>query len=81
MLRRIAGRKRHLWPALDELYPADAFAEMCVEAGAAFALSSDAHRPEHIGHQYERAVETMRGWGVEEIAVFERRSRSLEPLG
>jgi len=64
-----------------ELYPADAFAEMCVEAGAAFALSSDAHRPEHIGHQYERAVETMRGWGVEEIAVFERRSRRLEPLG
>ena len=64
-----------------ELYPADAFAEMSVAAGAVFALSSDAHRPEHIGHQYERAVETMRGWGVEEIAVFERRSRRLEPLG
>ena len=29
-----------------EIYPAPAFAEMCVEAGAAFALSSDAHVPE-----------------------------------
>ena len=28
-----------------ELYPSDAFAEMCVDAGAAFALSSDAHVP------------------------------------
>jgi len=64
-----------------ELYPADAFAEMCVEAGAAFALSSDAHVPEHIGHSYERAVEVMRGWGVEEVAVFERRVRRMEPLG
>ena len=31
---------------VDELYPSDAFAEMCVDAGAAFALSSDAHLPE-----------------------------------
>jgi histidinol-phosphatase (PHP family) len=64
-----------------ELYPADAFAEMCVDAGAAFALSSDAHLPEHIGHEYERAVAAMRGWGVNEVAVFERRDRRMEPLG
>jgi histidinol-phosphatase (PHP family) len=66
---------------VDELYPSDAFAEMCVDAGAAFALSSDAHVPEDVGHQYDRAVETMRGWGVEEICVFDRRERRLEPLG
>ncbi len=64
-----------------ELYPSDAFAAMCVEAGAVFALSSDAHLPEDVGRDYERAVETMRGWGVEEIAVFEDRERRLEPLG
>lgn len=64
-----------------EIYPADAFAEMCVEAGATFALSSDAHSPEHVGYEYERAVETMRGWGVGEVAVFERRERRLEELG
>ena len=48
-----------------ELYPADAFAEMCVDAGAAFALSSDAHVPEDVGRDYDRAVEVMRGWGIE----------------
>ncbi len=63
-----------------ELYPSDAFAEMCVEAGAAFALSSDAHVPEHVGHEYDRAVEKMRAWGVDELCVFERRRRRLEPL-
>ena len=45
--------------------PAPAFAEMCVDAGAAFSLSSDAHVPEDIGFAYEQAVETMRGWGIE----------------
>jgi histidinol-phosphatase (PHP family) len=64
-----------------ELYPSDAFAEMCIDAGAAFSLSSDAHVPGDIGRAYERAVETMRGWGVGEVAVFEARQRRLEPLG
>jgi histidinol-phosphatase (PHP family) len=64
-----------------ELYPSGAFARMCVDAGAAFTLSSDAHVPEHVGHEYERAVEAMRDWGVDEVAVFERRERRMEPLG
>ena len=38
-----------------EIYPAPAFAEMCVEAGAGFALSSDAHLPEEVGFEYEGA--------------------------
>jgi histidinol-phosphatase (PHP family) len=64
-----------------ELYPSTALAELCVEAGAAFALSSDAHVPEDVGHRYDDAVETMRGWGLSEIAVFEGRRRRMEPLG
>jgi histidinol-phosphatase (PHP family) len=64
-----------------EIYPAPELAAMCVEAEAAFALSSDAHVPGDIGHAYERAVSEMRDWGVEEIAVFEHRERRLEPLG
>jgi histidinol-phosphatase (PHP family) len=64
-----------------EIYPAPAFAAMCAEAGAPFALSSDAHVPDDVGHEYPRAVEEMRRWGVERVAVFERRRRRLEPLG
>jgi len=63
-----------------ELYPSRGFAEMCVEAGASFALSSDAHLPEQVGFGYERAVEFLGELGVEEICVFERRRRRLEPL-
>jgi histidinol-phosphatase (PHP family) len=54
---------------------------MCVEAGAAFSLSSDAHRPDEVGYAYDRALAFLDGLGVGEIAVFERRSRRMEPLG
>jgi len=63
-----------------ELYPARAFAEMCVEAGAPFALSSDAHLPEQVGFGYDRALDLLAELGVEEIAVFERGERRLAPL-
>ena len=64
-----------------ELYPDRAFLELCLEAGRPVALSSDAHRPEELGHEYERAVGWLGEVGVKEIAVFERRRRRLEPLG
>ena len=63
-----------------EIYPSRALAEMCVEAGASFALSSDAHLPDQVGYGYDRAIEFLSELGVEEICVFEGRSRRLEPL-
>jgi histidinol-phosphatase (PHP family) len=64
-----------------EIYPDPSFAAMCVEAGVPFALSSDAHLPEQVGFGYDRALELLASLGVEEICVFERRRRTLEPLG
>lgn len=64
-----------------EMYPAPAFAELCVEAAVPFTLSSDAHRPEDVGYAYPEAVGFMRGLGIEEICVFEGRKRRMEPLG
>src|ERR1700749_618193 len=64
-----------------ELYPAREFAELVVEAGIPFALSSDAHLPEQVGLGYVRAIEFRDGLGVGEIAVFKKRQRRLEPLG
>ena len=66
---------------VDEIYTAPAFLEMCLEAGRPVALSSDAHRPEDLGYEYERAVEWLGELGVSELSVFERRRRRLEPLG
>ncbi len=71
-----AGRRK----PVGELYPARGFAEMCVEAGAPFALSSDAHLPEQVGFAYDRAVEFLDDLGVGEICVFEQRRRHLAPL-
>jgi histidinol-phosphatase (PHP family) len=64
-----------------ELYPSPGFAELCLEAGACFSLSSDAHLPEQVGFGYDRALELLGRLGVGEIAVFENRERRLEPLG
>jgi histidinol-phosphatase (PHP family) len=64
-----------------ELYPARALAEMCVDAGASFALSSDAHLPEQVGFEYDRAVQFLDDLGVKEIAVFEGRERRMGPVG
>jgi histidinol-phosphatase (PHP family) len=64
-----------------EQYPAVAFLEMLVDAGCPLALSSDAHEPGQVGFEYERAVELLQTLGVREIAVFEGRERSMEPIG
>jgi histidinol-phosphatase (PHP family) len=64
-----------------EQYPAVPFLEMAIDAGCPIALSSDAHTPEHLGFEYERALELLERVGVGEIAVFERRARRLEPVG
>ncbi len=64
-----------------ELYPARAFLEMCVDAGAPIALSSDAHRPEDVGADYPQALELLEDVGIGELCVFERHARRLEPIG
>jgi len=64
-----------------EIYPAPALMEMLVDAGATFALSSDAHVPGDVGAGYERALELLDSFGVREIAVFEGRRRRTEPVG
>ena len=64
-----------------EIYPAPAFLEMAIDAGKPIALSSDAHTPDLIGYEYERALELLDSMGVKELAVFERRQRRMEPVG
>jgi histidinol-phosphatase (PHP family) len=64
-----------------EIYPAPAFLQMCVDAGAPVALSSDAHVPDQLAFRYDDALELLSSAGVDRIAVFDRRERRLEPLG
>jgi histidinol-phosphatase (PHP family) len=64
-----------------EIYPDRAFLEMVADAGNPVALSSDAHTPEHLGFEYDRALELLDSVGITEIAVFEGRSVRMEPVG
>ncbi len=64
-----------------EIYPARELLELCLEVGRPVTLSSDAHLPDQLGWEYERAVEWLHDVGVEEIAVFDHRRRRLEQLG
>jgi histidinol-phosphatase (PHP family) len=64
-----------------EIYPDPAFLRWCLECGCPVALSSDAHLPEHVGYEYDRALEYLEELGVRELAVFDRRERRLEPVG
>jgi histidinol-phosphatase (PHP family) len=64
-----------------EIYPSPAFLAMCLDAGVPVALSSDAHRPEDVGGDYDQALELLDGLGVKELCVFERRERRLESIG
>jgi histidinol-phosphatase (PHP family) len=54
---------------------------MVVDAGNPIALSSDAHTPEDLGRDYDRALAVLEELGVTQLAVFERRERRLEPIG
>jgi histidinol-phosphatase (PHP family) len=64
-----------------EIYPAREFLAMCLEAGRPVALSSDAHVPEQLGYEYDKALEFLSGLGVTEIADFTGRERQMVPLG
>ncbi|HEX5782018.1 MAG TPA: histidinol-phosphatase, partial [Solirubrobacteraceae bacterium] len=64
-----------------ELYPARPYLEMILDAGCPIALSSDAHVPDQLGFRYEQALELLEELGVGELAVFERRTRRMEPIG
>jgi histidinol-phosphatase (PHP family) len=63
-----------------EMYPAPAFLEMCVDAGVPVALSSDAHTPQDVGADYDRALEMLERMGVRELCAFNRRERRLLPI-
>jgi histidinol-phosphatase (PHP family) len=67
--------------AAGEIYPAPALLEMLLETGSPVTLSSDAHAPADVGAEYEQALALLERHGVTELAVFERRERSLAPLG
>lgn len=63
-----------------EQYPSEAFLQKCLEYRVPVTLGSDAHRPGEVGDGLERAVALIEKIGFTEVAVFNRRERTMLPL-
>ncbi|MBI4491227.1 MAG: histidinol-phosphatase HisJ family protein [Chloroflexi bacterium] len=63
-----------------ELYPAPLLLQACHRAGVPATLSSDAHRPEEVGQDFDRALALLREVGYTEVAAFEGRRRTFGRL-
>lgn len=63
-----------------EMYPDPRLLEMCFNKKIPIVLSSDAHFPEHVGFEFDRAADLARAAGYTSIMTFskgERREVSL----
>ncbi|HEX6490453.1 MAG TPA: histidinol-phosphatase HisJ family protein [Gaiellaceae bacterium] len=64
-----------------EPYPASSLLEACQARGVPITLASDAHVPQDVGRDLDRAVGLAAAAGYETLTVFEARGRRQEPLG
>jgi histidinol-phosphatase (PHP family) len=63
-----------------ELYPHPDFLAACRVRGVPVTTGSDAHSPDVVGRDFDRARELLRDAGYETVTVFERRSARQEPI-
>lgn len=64
-----------------ELYPHPDFLVACRERGVPVTLGSDAHTPDLVGRDFDRARELLRSAGYDTVTIFERRRPRQEPVG
>jgi histidinol-phosphatase (PHP family) len=66
---------------VNEVYPDAELLEGCRRRQVPITLASDAHVPQDVGRELERAIEHARAAGYETVTVFDQRSARQEPLG
>jgi histidinol-phosphatase (PHP family) len=64
-----------------ELYPHPEFLVACEVRGVPVTLASDAHYPNEVGRDFDRARELLYRAGYETVTIFEQRRARQEPLG
>ncbi len=67
-----------LYKPVGELYPD---IELLEATRLPITLASDAHVPENVGRDFDRALELARAAGYETVTVFDARTARQEPLG
>ena len=64
-----------------QLYPNPAFLDAARSHGVPITLASDAHVPQNVGRDLDRAIEHARAAGYETVTLFDGREARQEPLG
>ncbi len=64
-----------------ELYPHPEFLAECRARDVPVTLASDAHTPDLVRRDFDRALELLRSVGYDTVTVFEQRRGRQEPLG
>jgi histidinol-phosphatase (PHP family) len=64
-----------------KLYPNPDLLREAKQRGAEITLASDAHMPQDVGRDLDRAIEHAQAAGYETVTVFEGRQARQEPLG
>jgi histidinol-phosphatase (PHP family) len=64
-----------------KLYPNPDLLQEAKQHGVEITLASDAHAPQDVGRDLDRAIELARAAGYETVTVFEGRQARQEPLG
>jgi histidinol-phosphatase (PHP family) len=64
-----------------KLYPNAELLSAAREEAVPITTASDAHVPENVGRDLDRAIEHARAAGYETVTVFDQRHRRQEPLG
>ena len=63
-----------------EVYPAQPLLDACHRVGVPTLINSDAHLPEDVGREFDRAAALAREVGYTEAATFAARKRTMVPL-
>ncbi len=61
-------------------FPSDSIVKELIQRDVPLALSSDAHRPENIGYQFQAFIEKARSWGLTHLCFYGKREQRLVPI-
>ncbi len=63
-----------------EIYPHERIVKRAAALGIPFAFGSDAHSPAEVGHGMDACLSMLSACGVQEIASFKARKRSMQKI-
>ncbi|MCT8138840.1 histidinol-phosphatase [Anaerobacillus sp. CMMVII] len=72
-----AGLRKHV----GQIYPDKKLLELCYQKGIPIVLSSDAHVPEDVGKDFDKAIALASSVGYSSIMTFQKGERKEVPLG